>query len=93
MAETCSWPISLDHCFMRVCLDTALGAPWHLIVRRPAIRHLTSEQLAAAITVAEGVVRAPETLEALNRQSIGWRKHAAAQTAAQAMVQAAAKNG
>ncbi len=78
---------------MRVCLDTALGAPWHLIVRRPAIRHLTSEQLAAAITVAEGVAHASETLEALNRQSIGWRKHAAAQTAVQAAVQAAAKNG
>jgi hypothetical protein len=71
-----SWPISQDHCFMRVCLDTALGAPWHIVVRSPAIRHLSDEQLGAAVAVAEALVLAPETLEAINRQSIRWRKAA-----------------
>jgi hypothetical protein len=74
LAEPCRWPISQDHCFMRVCLDTALGAPWHSIIQRPAIRHLTIAQLEAAIAVAEAVIAAPETLEALNRQSIRWRQ-------------------
>lgn len=76
MAERCRWPISLDHCFMRVCLDTAVGAPWHTIVKRPAIRHLSLEQLVAAITVAEALVSAPETLAVLNAQSIRWRRQA-----------------
>lgn len=59
---------------MRVCLDAAIGAPWHLHVKRPAIRHLSAMQLAAAIAVAEDLVLAPGTLDALNRQSILWRK-------------------
>jgi hypothetical protein len=76
LAEQNSWPIHNDHCFMRVCLDAALGGPWHLSVKRPAIANLTNQQLAAAIKIAEDLVRAPETLEALNRQSIAWRNAA-----------------
>lgn len=68
------WPISQDHCFMRVCLDTVFGGPWHVHVQRPAIRHLSLDQLKAAISVAEAVAQAPETLDALNRQSIAWRQ-------------------
>jgi hypothetical protein len=68
------WPITQDHCFMRVCLDTALGAPWHTIVKRPAIRHLSDDELAVAIAVAEGLMHEPETLNGLNQQSIRWRK-------------------
>jgi len=74
MSERCGWPISQVHCFMRVCLDTALGAPWHTLVKRPAIRHLTDAQLREAIAVAETLVHAPESLNALNRQSIIWRR-------------------
>ena len=74
MATECRWPISSDHCFMRVCLDAAIGAPWTTVVKRPAIRHLMSEQLRAAIAVADGIVSAPETLHALNEQSIRWRQ-------------------
>jgi hypothetical protein len=78
MAEKHHWPISQDHCFMRVCLDTALGAPWHTVIKRPAIRNLSDEQLDAAVAVAEALVLAPQTLEAINRQSIDWRKSALA---------------
>ena len=74
MAQRCRWPISADHCFMRLCFDTSVGAPWHTIVKQPAIRHLTNAQLEAAIAVAEGLVNAPDTLDALNRQSIAWRR-------------------
>lgn len=76
MAARCGWPISQDHCFMRVCLDTAVGAPWHTIVKRPAIRYLSLERLVAAIAVAEALVSAPEKLAALNAQSIRWRRRA-----------------
>ena len=74
MAKPNLWPISLDHCFMRVCLDTALGGPWHLSVKRPAIKYLTDDQLEAAIAVGEGLVARPQMLAALNSASIAWRK-------------------
>jgi hypothetical protein len=74
MAPRCGWPISEDHCFMRVCLDMAVGAPWHTIIKRPAIRYLSIEQLVAAIAVAEALVSAPEKLASLNAQSIRWRR-------------------
>ena len=73
MATRHAWPVSLDHCFMRICLDTALGRPWHTVVRRPAIRHLSDGQLATAIAVAEAIMIRPETLVPLNCQSIAWR--------------------
>ncbi len=58
---------------MRVCLDTALGAPWHTVVHRPAIKHISDGQLIAAISVARSLVEAPQTLRLLNSQSIRWR--------------------
>lgn len=73
MAAAHRWPISLDHCFMRVCLDLAVGVPWHERVRRPAVRHLDDAQLLAAIAVAERVAADPDSLPALNRESLAMR--------------------
>jgi hypothetical protein len=73
MAGAERWPIRLDHCFMRVCLDAAIGRPWHEAVRRPAIRHLTEAQLAAAVAVAERIRAEPALLRPLNLQSLRWR--------------------
>jgi hypothetical protein len=58
---------------MRVCLDTALGAPWPTVVNRPAVRHLTDKQLLAAISVAQSLLKTPAILHELNQQSIQWR--------------------
>ena len=67
------WPIRLDHCFMRVCLDAAVGARWDTRVRRPAIRHLTDEQLAQAVDYAQCIRTTPSRLPDLNRQSLRMR--------------------
>ncbi len=74
LADAARWPIRFDHCFMRVCLDHAIGQPWHERVRRPAIRHMTDDQLRAAIAVAEQIVANPAALPGLNAQSLAWRK-------------------
>ena len=76
MAAAQGWPIRWDHCFMRVCLDNAIGRPWHEVVRRPAIRHLDLSQLRAAVAAAEGIVADPGTLPALNDASLAWRRAA-----------------
>ena len=73
MADAHRWPIRFDHCFMRVCLDNAIGAAWHTQVRRPAIRHLTDAQLRDAIAWAERIVADPGLLPPLNRRSLDWR--------------------
>lgn len=73
MAGEHGWPISLDHCFMRVCLDAAMGRPWHEAIRRPAIRHMTDAQLDHAIAVAEQVLANPAVLPGLNRDSLRLR--------------------
>jgi hypothetical protein len=74
MAKAHGWPISQNHCFMRVCLDTSLGVPWHNVVKRPASRHMTDDQLRAAIAVAEQIVENPPLLVQLNHSSIMRRK-------------------
>lgn len=76
MARAQGWPIHLDHCFMRVCLDTAFGAPWTATVKPPAVRRMTDAQLAAAVEIAEGVAATPDTLPALNAASIAGRRAA-----------------
>ena len=73
MAGAAGWPIRLDHCFMRVCLDHAVGQPWHQRVRRPAIRHLGDDELRRAIAIAERVAADPAILPGLNAQSLAWR--------------------
>ena len=67
------WPIRLDHCFMRVCLDAAYGRPWHDVVARPAIRHASDAGLARAVAIAESVLAHPHTLPALNAESLRLR--------------------
>ena len=74
MAADQRWPIRLDHCFMRVCLDHAIGDRWDRVVDRPAIRHLTDEQLARAIAIAERIERQPSVLAELNRESLVLRR-------------------
>ena len=74
MAAAQHWPIRLDHCFMRVCLDAVLGSPWTERVAKPAIRTMSTAQLRAAVAVAEGLVADPARLTALNVASLRGRQ-------------------
>ncbi len=76
MAAGENWPIRFDHCFMRVCLDDAMGRPWTEVLRRPAIATMSDAQLAAAIRTAESIVERPETLPVLNERSLDGRRAA-----------------
>ena len=75
MAAAHRWPIRLDHCFMRVCLDDALGVRWDTAVARPAVRHLTDAQLARAVATAERIAADPALLRPLNAASLQMRRH------------------
>jgi hypothetical protein len=82
MAAAEGWPIRLDHCFMRVCLDAAFGRPWHEAVRRPAVRHMTAAELARAVAVAERIAAVPSLLPELNAESLRLRGKAGRRPAA-----------
>ena len=82
MAREHPWPIRLDHCFMRVCLDAALGSPWTEQVGRPAVRTMSDAQLDDAIAVAETIVAEPDRLPALNTASLRGRRAARLERAA-----------
>ena len=58
---------------MRVCLDLAMGRPWHEVIPRPAIRHASVAQLKRAVAVAEAVLNDPGSLPARNDASLQMR--------------------
>ena len=44
-----TWPVVEDHCFQRIVLDTICGGVWYEFIDRPAYKHLTIEQVSAAV--------------------------------------------
>lgn len=47
------WPLRLDHCFKRVCLDYAFGDVWYKHLSKPAERHLAGDDLERGVRCAE----------------------------------------
>jgi hypothetical protein len=74
LATVRNWPVSADHCFMRILLDAVHGRRWDdLIPRRPAYRHIEGARLAEAVALARAVAAGDADLRALNAQSLSWR--------------------
>lgn len=72
-ARQLHWPLRLDHCFKRVCLDGAFGDVWYKHVAKPAERHLRGEPLARALLLAEQLAAGDASLLAvLNRDSLRY---------------------
>ncbi len=71
------WPIRLDHCFKRICLDAAFGDVWYNHLPRPAERHLSGEPLTRAIACAEALLAGGlPVLTLRNAESLRYRgKH------------------
>jgi hypothetical protein len=74
LAAARGWPVRHDHCFARILLDQVCGGCWYdHVPARPAYKHLTPDQLAAAVALAESVAASTADLHALNRASLAWR--------------------
>ncbi|MEM9733441.1 MAG: hypothetical protein AAF903_08135 [Pseudomonadota bacterium] len=67
------WPVREDHCFQRIVLDYVCGGVWYKQLKKPAYKHMSAEQLMAAIELSEAISRDERDLSALNRQSLVWR--------------------
>ncbi len=74
LAREHRWPLRLDHCFKRVCLDWAFGDVWYRHLRKPAERHLDGEPLERALRCAEELAREGlPLLRERNTASLLWR--------------------
>ena len=74
LAREQGWPIRLDHCFKRICLDAAFNDVWYNHLPRPAERHLEGESLARAITCAESILsEGRAALDLHNSNSLRYR--------------------
>lgn len=68
------WPIRLDHCFKRICLDHAFGDVWYHHLKKPAERHLSGPALDGALLCAEDLLAGDRALlDTRNRASLQYR--------------------
>ncbi len=68
------WPLRLDHCFKRVCLDYTFGGVWYRFLAKPAERNLTGDALVRAVQCAEEILQEGRPLLVTrNRESLLYR--------------------
>lgn len=68
------WPLRLNHCFKRVCLDHAFQDVWYDHLRKPAERHIDGDALGRALRCAEDLLSDDGTLlRSRNAESLRWR--------------------
>ena len=67
------WPVSEDHCFQRITLDTICGCVWYEHLDRPAYKHLTKDQAQRAVELCRDIIEGRSDLQQLNEQSLIWR--------------------
>ena len=75
LAREHRWPLRLDHCFKRVCLDHAFGDVWYRHLKKPAERHITGEPLHRAVACAEALAtdEGGDLLRIRNGESLRYR--------------------
>ena len=72
--ERSNWPVSEDHCFQRIILDTICGGVWYEYLRRPAYKNLSEDQALRAVELCKAIIDGKVDLKKLNHQSLIWRK-------------------
>ena len=68
-----NWPVSEDHCFQRIVLDTICGGVWYDHLSCPAYKHLTNDQARRAVKLCQDIAEGRADLDQLNQQSLDWR--------------------
>ena len=72
--ERSDWPVSEDHFFQRIILDTICGGVWYEYLRRPAYKNLSEDQALRATELCKAIIDGKVDLRQLNYQSLIWRK-------------------
>lgn len=73
-----SFPVHLNHCFCRICLDNLFGGCWYNFLvkgRTPAYKQLSLDQLQQIIYIAQSIIdKDLKHINSLNNKSLAWRK-------------------
>ena len=67
------WPVSNDHCFQRIILDTVCGGVWYDYLPRPAYKTMTHDEAANAVKLCNDIISGDADLIVLNKQALQWR--------------------
>lgn len=80
------WPVTLDHCFGRIIYDVVLGGAsrtspdgeisgksWREVIKAPAIKHMTVDQVEGCIKLGEEILEGKVDLVELNEMSLEVR--------------------
>lgn len=69
------WSVTLDHCFARIILDNAVGIvkPWASVVKSPATRNMSDNQLRNAIKLGKQIIAGEKSLVELDQRSLALR--------------------
>ncbi|KIV96912.1 hypothetical protein PV10_00725 [Exophiala mesophila] len=70
------WPVTLDHCFARIILDNTVGRgsqQWDKVIKRPAVKNMSREQLRDAISLGEDIQTGKVDLCQLDEKSLQCR--------------------
>lgn len=82
VAKERGYPVRLDHCFKRICMDNAVGGFWRDHVPAPFITNADPLQLLTALGIAAGIGHGVANVHALNQRSLQWRGKASPSRAA-----------
>ncbi|QDS76778.1 hypothetical protein FKW77_002037 [Venturia effusa] len=70
------WPVHVDHCFARIILDKVVGqgkSPWMTIIKSPAYKNMSEEQLKDAVELGEAILGGDADLVELDEESLAVR--------------------
>lgn len=67
------FPVSADHCFQRIVLDTISGGVWYEHIKKPTYKNMTPALTQAAINLCYAIIADSADITALNAQSLAWR--------------------
>lgn len=73
LAHERGYPVHLDHCFKRICMDNAVRGYWRDQIAAPFYKNATYLQLVTALGIARAIVEEKADVSVLNQRSLGWR--------------------
>lgn len=76
IARAENYPITQNHCFLRVVYDHLFQDKWQRILsnKKPAIHQLSAGQLDAAIAIGDEMLKSRILVERLNEESLKFRE-------------------
>lgn len=70
-----SYPVSADHCFLRIAYDALFPGPWDQYIDKPAWKHLSLSQTEMVQQLLNEMIHDPAACRRLNAESLKKRRN------------------